>query len=118
MVNMSLTGEENKVLHKVALTIQLLRNVHPTMSAQTAHTFLLCVLNEGASLSEIVRMSGFKLPTVSRIILDLGLRNRKREPGLGLLVTTTDPHELRKKVIKLTDKGHTLVRQILAVMKT
>lgn len=93
------------------------RNVNPTMSIQVVHTLMLIALHEGASLTEIATMSGFKMATVSRNILDLGKFNRKREPGLGLVHTEIDPMELRKKQITLTPKGQDLVRQILEIMK-
>ena len=112
----SLSGEDKRSLHKVALLSAVLRNVNATISIQQVHTLILVALHEGSSVTEIARMSGFKLPTVSRNLLDLGMRNRKREPGYGLVETEVDPMELRKKSVTLTPKGREVIRQIVNVM--
>ena len=62
----------SKLLHKMSLLMTAFRMVNPTMSIQVAHTLILVSLHEGASVTEIARLSGFKMPTVSRTILDLG----------------------------------------------
>lgn len=93
------------------------RAVNPTMSIQVVHTLVLVALHEGSSLVEIGRISGFKMATISRNLLDLGTRNRNREPGFGLVETQTDPMELRKKKVTLTPKGRELLRQVLDIMK-
>lgn len=113
----SLKGQNAKLLHKMSLLMTAFRNLNPTMSIQVVHTMVLIALHEGASVTEIAKMSGFKMPTVSRNILDLGQRNRKREPGLGLVETVTDPMELRKKQVRLTPKGNALINQVLDIMK-
>ena len=104
-------------MHKIALLLTAFRAVSPSMTIQGAHTFLLVAMNEGKSLIEIANLSGFKYPTVSRNILDLGERNRKRQPGLGLVITVNDPNEMRKKQVRLTDKGRTLLNQLTNIMK-
>ena len=93
------------------------RNVNPTMSIQVVHTLMLIALHEGASVTEIAKMSGFKMPTVSRNILDLGKMDRRRQPGLNLVKTEIDPMELRKKQVALTPKGESLLRQIIDIMR-
>ena len=75
-------GKES--MHKTALLMTAFRSLNPTMSIQVAHTFILVAMHEGKSITEIATLAGFRFPTVSRNILDLGVRNRKREPGLGL----------------------------------
>jgi DNA-binding MarR family transcriptional regulator len=115
--NPNLSGEDAKLLHKISLLMTAFRNVNPTMSIQVVHTLTLVALHEGLSLVELGRISGFKMATISRNILDLGLRNRKREPGYGLVESVVDPMELRKKQITLTPKGRELVRHILDIMK-
>lgn len=116
-MNPLLSGEDAKLLHKVSLLMTAFRNVNPTMSIQVCHTLALIAIHEGVSLVELGRISGFKMSTISRNILDLGTRNRKREPGYGLVETVTDPMELRKKKILLTSKGRELIRQVLDIMK-
>ena len=94
--------EHDRSLNKLGIMLTILRGISPTMSIQVAHTLLLVAQTPGASLTELSKGSGFPLSTVSRNLLDLGARNRKREPGLGLVVTTVDDFELRKKKVHLT----------------
>jgi DNA-binding MarR family transcriptional regulator len=108
---------EKSLIRKVAAILTTFRALNPTMSIQVAHTFLLVALYEGSSLTEITQLSGFKFPTVSRNILDLGTRNRKREPGLGLVEATFAPLELRRKSVKLTPKGKALLSQLNDIIK-
>lgn len=111
------SGADKKQLHKVSLLMSTLRQVNSTMTIQVVHTLMLIALHEGASVTEIAKMSGFKLSTVSRNILDLGQLDRRRQPGLGLVETKIDPMELRKKQVALTPKGEALLRQVLDIMK-
>lgn len=111
------TGVDKQLLHKVSLLMSVFRNINPTMSIQVVHTLMLVSLHEGASVTEIAKMAGFKLSTVSRNILDLGLKDRRREQGLGLVETKVDPMELRKKQVGITPKGMALLRQVIDIMK-
>ena len=108
---------DTKAVHKLSLVMTAFRTQSPTMTVQLAHTFLLVASNEGKSISEIATLSGFRFPTVSRNILDLGVRNRKREPGLGLVETVIDQMELRRKNVQLTAKGRALVNQLFDILK-
>ena len=109
--------EHDRALNKLGIILTTLRGINPTMSVQVAHTLLLVALNPGASLTELCTSSGFKLSTMSRNLMDLGVRNRKREPGLGLVVSVIDDEELRKKQVNLTPKGEMLIKQLVDIMK-
>ena len=109
---------DKQLLHKVSLLLTAFRAANPIMTIQTAHTLLLVAIHPGASVSELSNISGYKLSTISRNLLDLGSRNRKREPGLGLVSTEVDPNELRKKQVNLSSKGQALMHQLLDTMRT
>ena len=53
---------------------------------------------------------------MSRHILDIGERNRDREPGFGLVITKQNVMNLREHTVHLSDKGralfHKLARQL------
>jgi DNA-binding MarR family transcriptional regulator len=85
----------------------------PQIPASMIEAFLRVALNEGCSLRDIVELSGKPQSTVSRHLLDLGDRNRKGEPGLGLVSWRIAPDELRRKEYSLTAKGRGLLRRIL-----
>lgn len=67
-------------------------------------------------MTEYARKMGASLNTVRRQLLDLGIRNRKGEPGWNLVVPVTDPMDLRSKSYRLTSEGRELVKKIAAIV--
>ena len=112
-----LSTENSRVLNKIGIMLTTLRQINPTMTIQVAHTLLLVAQNPGSSVTEIAKTSGFPLSTMSRNLMDLGKRNRKREPGLGLVQSATDDYELRKKNVTLTPKGEMLIKHLTDIIK-
>ncbi len=89
---------------------------YPNCPIQIAHTFLLVVLNEGKSMRELGDIAGLPQSTMSRHLLDLGPRNRWKEPGLKLVKHRYDPMEMRKKQYTLSPKGRALVKRIVNII--
>lgn len=109
--------EEGKILHKASLILRAFSNVSPTMPIQVAKTFIAVAMNEGASVVEIQKASGFRQSTISRHLMDLGKRNRKREEGFGLIESRTNDMDLRRNEYYLTNKGRELVGTLIDTLK-
>ena len=90
------------------------REVHSPMSIQMARTFITVALDEGKSMSEYGQKTGLPQSTISRHLLDLGERNRKKEPGLNLVVSQRDPEDFRRWTYRLTPKGRDLIQRLLS----
>jgi DNA-binding MarR family transcriptional regulator len=87
--------------------------IDPEMPLQQARClFIVAQSEEGMSLSDIAKKAGIGLATASRYIGALGKINRHREEGLQLIESFEDPMERRKKIIRLTIKGKTIIRKI------
>ena len=86
----------------------------PNVPLAVLEAFLLVCLYEGASLKDLCDLSGQAQSTLSRHLLDLGERNRKKEPGLKLVAWRHPPEELRRKEYYLTAKGKALRDRMLA----
>jgi DNA-binding MarR family transcriptional regulator len=114
---MDLTGNGEAALRRTQAVLNQFQVFNPTMPIQMAASFLQVALNEGKSLRELCELSDTAQSTMSRHLLDLGERNRRLGPGLGLVIGKTDPVELRKKQFYLTPKGRVLLRSILALME-
>lgn len=99
-----------------ALT-QVRTSIDATVPTQLVQAFVTVGLNEGKTLSELADMLGANLSTASRHLLDLGERNRKKEPGYGLVESRQDPMNLRQKHYTLTPKGKLLFRSIQQIME-
>src|SRR3546814_13689791 len=65
--------------------LQVRAAIGPTIPTQLVQTFVDVALNEGKSLGELAELVGSNASTVSRHLLDLGERNRRMEPGYGLV---------------------------------
>lgn len=87
--------------------------IDPDMPLQQARClFIVAQSEEGMSLSDIAKKAGIGLATASRYISALGKVNRHREEGLQLIESFEDPMERRKKIIRLTTKGKSVIRKI------
>src|SRR3546814_17818920 len=76
--------------------LQVRAAIGPTIPTQLVQTFVDVALNEGTSLGELAELVGSNASTVSRHLLDLGERNRRMEPGDGLVDRSVDARELRQ----------------------
>lgn len=84
---------------------------------QQLQAFIEVATNEGLTLTELADRLGTNVSTASRQLLDLGERNRKMEPGYGLVHRETDPMNLRVNRYTLTPKGRLLVKELADIMR-
>jgi DNA-binding MarR family transcriptional regulator len=108
-----LEAAEERKLRALRHILSYFQEHEPQIPASMIDAFLIVAMNEGCSLRDAVAMSGKPQSTISRHLLDLGERNRKKEPGLGLVAWRIAPDELRRKEFYLTPKGRALLRRIL-----
>jgi DNA-binding MarR family transcriptional regulator len=78
----------------------------PPVSLLTA--FLQICIEEGLSVDEYAKRAELPQSTMSRHLLDLGDRNRKMEPGLGLITSRFNRFDHRKREYMLTERGRAL----------
>ncbi len=86
-------------------------------SIAMAQTFLTVCMSEGLSLTQIAENSGQPVSTASRHMLDLGPRDRHREPGFMLVDQRDDPADSRRKLYTLSARGKALKSRILKAME-
>jgi DNA-binding MarR family transcriptional regulator len=73
--------------------------------------FAEVLLEPGLSVSEYAERLHVSKSTMSRALLDIGDRNRKGEPGVGLVTSRPNPLDRRQLEYMLTTKGHALAEQ-------
>lgn len=66
----------------------------------------------GVTYAEIEEALNLSNSTVSRTVHALGDTHRKGYNGHGLLEVLRDPEEGRRFIVRLTAKGHALIRQL------
>lgn len=109
--------EEQRALDRAAVILSAFSEVQATMPIQVAQTFLMVANNEGCSLTDIYKQTGWALSTISRHLLDLGERDRYKNPGLHLIESRRDPMELRKNVYTLTPRGKKLAQKLISLVR-
>lgn len=86
------------------------KEVRHDMPLQLVLTFLSVARYPGKSVGDYAEMEGVSKSVMSRHLLDLGERNRKMEPGFGLVGARPHPMELRRHEVFLTPKGRALLQ--------
>jgi DNA-binding MarR family transcriptional regulator len=109
----SLRKSEERALRNASAMLEAFHKVHSLMSFKMAQTFIMVALDEGKSMTEYSQKAGLPQSTISRHLLDLGERNRKKEPGLNLVVSRRDPQDYRRWTYSLAPKGSDLIQRLL-----
>ena len=109
-----LSGQDRLSLRKQMAFISEFRRVRPTMPLQHAYAFMLVAMNEGKSVAEYAQLAAMSQSVMTRNLLDLGVRNRKKEPGYGLVEQRMDPMDMRRHFTYLTHEGRALIKRLVA----
>ena len=83
-----------------------------SVTAQIAVTFLYIASHNPCHKQALEEELGFATSTASRNIDWLSHHHRLDKPGLGLVMKTRDPSNLRRYILQLTPKGEQFVKQI------
>lgn len=112
-----IVSEDQRALERVKLLLTAFKEIDETMPIQIAITFLEVAIHEGCSLTDIWKKTGWSQSTLSRHLLDLGERDRHKNPGLQLVESRRDPLELRKNIYTLTNRGRKLSQKLITLLR-
>jgi hypothetical protein len=90
---------------------------HKSPPVNSLRAFLLVMQEEGLSVEEYSNRLKVSKSTMSRQLLDLGDRNRKGEPGVGLVTSRPNPIDRRQVEYRLTSKGRAVAAKIEQAMQ-
>ncbi|MFZ3482223.1 hypothetical protein [Sphingomonas sp. 3-13AW] len=108
---------EREALKQVGAILEEFRAaVSPVATLSLAHTFVTVALNEGKNLTEMASIMGAKVPTISRNVLDLGERNRRKTDGYRLVKSEQDPMNLRSNKYALTPRGRQIANRLIKIV--
>lgn len=104
-------------LHRID---RLLREARQALGADVTVQRLLILLNvylnEGLSQTELLRqLDATSVTALSRNLADLSAWTSRKRPGPDLLELRTDPMNLRRKTVHLTEAGRALVERLSAL---
>lgn len=111
-----MTRNEQRNIDTMLEFLEEFRNLDPDMPIQYATSFLYICRYEGLSIKELMDLIGLVQSSTSRNVAALAEWQKFEKPGLGLINTTEDPKDRRKKTIELSQKGKELVTKLQAVM--
>lgn len=111
------TNGEKEALKTAINFMDAFRSIRPTMPLQHAYTFLLVADEEGLGVQEYAERAGVAQTVMTRHLLDIGMQNRRREEGYGLVVQRQDPLDLRKHQSHLTAEGRALLHKIIRTLR-
>lgn len=93
------------------------RRLGPDVTVQRLLILLAVHRHEGLSQRELLTLlESTSVTALSRNLADLSMRTSRKTAGPGLLELRTDPMNLRRKAVHLTDAGRAVVREILDAM--
>ncbi len=106
-------------LAKVARSLEVFDDLKERgdMTVSLARTFLAVAEEEGLTGRDLEQRLGLSQGSVSRHLLDLGARNRRFEPGLGLVEFRHAERDFRVKCWHLTPEGRKVRDRLRKVME-
>lgn len=108
----------NRVAMRRALSVvQLFRELQSDLPLQTASMFAVIAANPGISIKELINQTGSSQSTVSRTISVLSQWQEVDKPGYDLVWTKEDPHERRRKLVFLTEKGEEFAAELADIIR-
>ncbi len=81
------------------------------VQTQAVQTFLMIATRSSPSVEDISKVIGLNQSTASRNIKKLAVGPRAQE-GYGLVIIELDPYDGRRRILKLSTRGHELVKLI------
>ncbi len=109
---------KHTALRRAQGVLTAFQHINDTLPIQIAISFITVALYEGRSLREYCDLTGVAQSTMSRHLLDLGERNRKKEPGFHLVEQRSDTNDLRRNIYRLTPKGEKLAHDIAEAVES
>jgi DNA-binding MarR family transcriptional regulator len=71
----------------------------------------------GITVTELGVRGKFALSSASRYVGSLGKEDRHGKPGAELITAPRDPNDDRRKILRLTPKGHRMVDEITNIVR-
>lgn len=112
------SSEDVKAVGRLIEALETLRDLDPEMPIQTVLTFLQTAKKEGQSMTDLSKLMGLPISSMSRNLTALAALNRYKQPGLDLVSYESDPMvDARSKAATLTGKGRSVLARLLAPLK-
>lgn len=108
-----LDEDEKRLLASFIAVLMDFTSKRPNIPALHIVMMIQIALDEGKSQKYYSDKWGIPTSSVSRVVLDLSVKTRHGEPGLGLLELRVSPHSLREQEVCLSTTGRALLKKAL-----
>ena len=105
-------------INKLMLFLSELREISSTMQAQQAMCLLSVAVAPGLTASDMSRVTGLGLSSISRNVNALSRWNRHGEAGYDLVEQVDDPVEPRRKIFFLNQRGRAKLQKIITILRS
>jgi len=103
-------------MERMLQVMDLFRVLDREMPAQVIACFLYIASHNNCHKTALEQDLGMPTASGSRNTDWLSKHHRLRKPGLNLITKEVDPLNRKRTQLKLTDKGHDLVKRIEAIL--
>lgn len=107
---------ERQALQRLYYALEEIKGIAAHMPVGQIMALLLVVLHENKPMKDLAALADTNITTLSRQLIDLGARNRRMEPGYGLIEQRQNPMNLRENRYSLTLKGNHLIKGVLKAL--
>lgn len=111
-----LKEKTDPVMWKLCRIHELFREKDVEVPGQLVSVFCYIASHNPCHLQAIQEELGLSPNSTSRNTDWLSSHHRLGKPGMGLIVKTTDPYNHRRRIVKLTPKGHQMVLKIKEIL--
>lgn len=106
---------DTKILNKLRLAVATLADERDNhMNAAEMRVFLWCAIQPGITMKELSERVDIAQSETSRIVTKFSAYDGH---GYGLLRAEEDPHERRRKIVRLTPKGERLAEKMIEIVR-
>lgn len=104
---------DRKALQRLYYALDEIKGIAAHMPVGQIMALLLVAVHENKPMKDLAAIADTNISTISRQLIDLGARNRRMEPGYGLIEQRQNPMNLRENRYSLTLKGNHLIKGVL-----
>jgi DNA-binding MarR family transcriptional regulator len=99
-------------VEKLLDLVRFIRSIESEFPAQHLHALLVVAAKAPISLGEVAREVGLSKASLSRILDKMSDKGIGQADGLGLLKAERDPKDDRFILLRLSQKGETVVKTL------
>jgi DNA-binding MarR family transcriptional regulator len=89
--------------------------IDPEMPVQQLLVLLMVAKEPGITMKDLGQRARISQASMSRNVDELGMINRHRKPGKGVMIAEEDPMNRRQKLLRLTPKGMRAVEKLCEI---